>query len=206
MTGRPRGYEEGLGHWAEWGSAMISDCNGRQGVLAGRIGAVSGERMVGRAFPVQVMPGDSATCHQALDHVPTGAILVIDAGGVTDRAVWGEVLTVAAQQRGVRGLVVDGAVRDIAAIRRRGFPVFAAAICPAGPHKAGGGRWGTTISCAGAVVTDGDLIVADADGVVAVPWDRHEQVAVAVAVKIEQENNLVRHLENGGSSADYLGL
>src|SRR5690606_28107227 len=128
--------------------------------------------LVGRAFPIRVLAGDSATCHRALSDAPRGFVLVINGGGYEGRAIWGEILTVAARSKGVRGAVVDGVVRDIGAIRQLDFPLFARGTTPGGPHKGGGGRWGTPITCGGVLVCPGDLVVGDEDGVAVVPWER----------------------------------
>jgi regulator of RNase E activity RraA len=175
--------------------------------MSSRLRFLSGSRLIGRAFTVQLVAGDSATSHRALEHAPSGHVLVIDGGGYTDRAVWGEVLTVAAEARGIRGLVLDGAVRDIVGLRERGFPVVAAATSPAGPHKSGGGDWAETISCGGVTVNNGDLIVADADGVVVVPWHRRQEIARTAAARVADEQTLLEQLAAGvTSSAAYLGL
>lgn len=192
--------------WRELAVSAIADCLGRRNVLAARLRPLSGDGLVGRAFCVQVMPGDSATLHLALDHVPAGSILVVDAGGYPDRAVWGEVLTAAAEYRGVAGLVLDGAVRDLAPIRARQFPLYALGTSPAGPHKAGGGSWGGTISCGGAVVETGDLMVADADGVVRIPWDRRHEVMAHARKRMTQEQHWLAELRAGRRSAQLLGL
>jgi len=195
-----------LERWASTPVSVIADCLGRFNVVAARVRPLSGAGLVGRAYCVRVMPGDSAALHLALDHVPPGRVLVVDAGGYPDRAVWGEVLTAAAQARGVRGLVLDGAVRDIAAIRDRQFPLYAVAVCPAGPHKSGGGQWGGTVACGGAVVETGALVVGDADGVVVVPWSQREEVRERAADRLVQEERWLAAVAAGRSSAELLGL
>lgn len=192
--------------WLRWGSAMVSDANGRHGAMAGRMRLLSGDGVAGHAFTVRITPGDSASLHLALDHVPRGRVLVVDGAGFADRAVWGEILTRAALARGIRGLVVDGAVRDLAAIRSIGFPVFAVGTTPAGPHKAGGGAWNIPISCGGTVVRDGDLVVADLDGVTVVPAEAVAEVAQATEEKRRSEERIVSEISRGGASAALLGL
>ena len=192
--------------WLAFGTSAISDSNGRQGVLASRIRPQTGSSLVGRAFCVRVVVGDSGSLHQALEVIPSGSVLVVDAGGFQDRAVWGEVLTAAAQHRGVAGAVIDGAIRDVAAIRRRGFPIYSAAISAAGPHKAGGGEWGAGVSCGGVRVDTGDLIVADEDGVVVVPWNSRETIAAAARATIRREEKLIGQISAGLSTAEYFGL
>ncbi|HEY8450797.1 MAG: hypothetical protein FWJ70_08410 [Micromonosporaceae bacterium] len=194
-----------LAQWRRHATATIADCLGRHNVVSSRVRLLSGDGLVGRAFCVRVMPGDSRSLHEALDHVPPGRVLVVDAGGYADRAVWGEILTVAAQVRGVVGLVLDGATRDLAAIRARGFPLYAVATTPAGPHKSGGGQWGGTVSCGGAVVATGDLVVGDRDGVVVVPWARRAEVLAATRERAARERRWLKDIEAGRPSSELFG-
>jgi regulator of RNase E activity RraA len=152
------------------------------------------------------MAGESSTLHRAVAAAPSGSILVVDAGGYDDRAVWGEILSVAAVARGVRGAVIDGAVRDIDAIRSMGFPVFARANTPAGPHKGWRGDWGRLVSCGGVVVEPGDLVIGDGDGVVVVPSADVPQVRAAVEARLELESGWRLRIETGESSVSVLGL
>lgn len=195
-----------LEEWLAFGTSVISDSNGRQGVLSSRIRPQTGTRLVGRAFCVRVVVGDSASLHQALEVVRPGSVLVVDAGGFADRAVWGEVLTAAAQHRGVVGAVIDGAIRDVAAIRRRGFPIYSTAISAAGPHKASGGEWGASVSCGGVSVNTGDLVVADEDGVVVVPWESREDIAAAARATMRREEKLIAQIAAGLSTSEFFGL
>ena len=94
-----------------------------------------------------------------------GCMLVVDARGHMDTAVWGGVLTHAALVKGVSALVVDGSVRDVDEIRQTALTVFTRGVVPNGPHKGFGGSINTAISCAGVAVNPGDLVVGDADGV-----------------------------------------
>lgn len=195
-----------LQEWIGFGTPAISDSNGRQGVMASRLRPRTGDELVGRAFCVRVVVGDSGSLHQALEWAPDGSVLVVDAGGHPDRAVWGEVLTVAAQKRGVIGAVIDGAIRDVAAIRRRQFTIFSTAVSAAGPHKAAGGSWGGSVSCGGVIVATGDLVVADEDGVVVVPWEDRHAVAHGARVTLEKEASLMAKIADGLSTAEYFGL
>ena len=197
---------EDLTSWRAFGTATVSDSVGRQGALAARIRPRTGTGFVGRAHCVRVVVGDSGTLHRALEEVTAGAVLMIDAGGFEDRAVWGEVLSVAAMERGVVAVVVDGAIRDVAAIRKRGLPVYSSAVCPAGPHKAAGGTSGRTISCGGVVVATGDLVLGDEDGVVVVPWEQRREVAEAAQRVVDREVDLVARIQTGASTAEYFGL
>lgn len=197
---------DSLAPWHRAATATISDALGRLHAMHAGIRLLSGDGLVGRAFTVETGAGDSATLHRALTEVPPDVVLVVDAAGHDARAVWGFVLSVAAQQRDVRGLVLDGVVRDLADTRAAGFPVFARGACPAGPHKGFDGRWGHLIQCGGIAVASGDLVVGDQDGVVVVPAARVEEAAARVAAIEEQERDLLAQVRAGARTADLLGL
>ena len=128
----------------------------------------SGACLSGRAFTVRTPPGQHPSVREALELAGPGDVIVIDGAGFTERALWGDKLSLRAQERGVVGLVVDGAVRDTALIEALGFPVFAVASTPTGPLTELEGEVGSAIECGGLRVEPGDLVVGDADGVVVV--------------------------------------
>jgi 4-hydroxy-4-methyl-2-oxoglutarate aldolase len=173
--------------------------------MSGRIRALTGPSLTGPAFPLRVVAGDNRTIHETLSRVPAGSVLVVDAGGYRDRAVWGEVLTIAAMQRGVVGLVLDGVTRDLEGIRALEFPVFACGTSPAGPHKAGGGTVGP-VCCGGVIVSAGDVIVGDLDGVVVVPSARLTETWDAATKRLVDEQRWIERIRAGESSASVLGL
>jgi 4-hydroxy-4-methyl-2-oxoglutarate aldolase len=194
---------------AEWlgvPTALISDCLDRFGVMDAGIRSITGLPLAGWAATIQLMPGDSATTHRALVDARPGSVLVIDAGAYPDRAVWGAVLTATAQTAGVVGAVVDGATRDVAAIRALGFPLFARATSPAGPHKAGGGRTGVVVQCGRVAVTPGDLVVGDEDGVVVVPRPALARLRQAVRERDQTERRWLERIAAGEPSTSVLGL
>jgi len=120
----------------------------------------------GRALTVAVPAGDNLAIHAALALARPGDVLVIDGQGYADRALMGGIMCAQALATGIAGVVIDGAMRDAAELRAGGLPVFAAALSPAGPHKAGGGRVNHPIQCGGVTVAPGDWILGDDDGVV----------------------------------------
>lgn len=162
--------------------------------------------MVGEAFPIRVMPGDNLTIHHAMSSVPPESIIVIDAGSYPNRAVWGEVLAVAAMARGASGVVIDGATRDVEAQAALGFGCWSRAITPAGPHKSGGGTWGSTISCGGVPVSPGDFVLADGDGVVIVPAAREQAVYEEALQRLASEGQWKSRIRDGECTTDVLGL
>ncbi|QSE93753.1 RraA family protein [Rhodococcus pseudokoreensis] len=195
-----------LEKWRNVTAATVSDCLGRWHAMDAAVERRCGERMVGHAFPVRVMPGDNLTIHEAISSVPAGSVLVIDAGGYANRAVWGELLSAAAMARGAVGVVVDGAVRDVSAQRELGFGCWSRAVSPAGPHKSGGGAWGEPISCGGTTVSPGDLVIADEDGVVVVPAAKSDETYHAPVDRMEAETDWKAQLLAGRTSASLLGI
>lgn len=193
------------GLWAGVPSAVVSDCMERFGAMRG-IRRLAGTRVVGPAYPVQTMGGENGTIHRALRDAPMGAVLVVDAAGAEERAVWGEVLTVAAEQAQLRGVVVDGLTRDHDGIVERGFPLFARGTSPAGPHKGWRGRHGRQISCGGVVVDRGDVVIGDGDGVVVVPRERAAAIHATALERIAQEEEWIERLRAGEPSTSILGI
>jgi len=192
--------------WASLSTALVSDCLERFQAMDAGVRRLSGERLLGPAVPVRTMVGESATLHAAVQQAPAGSVLVIDAEGHLGRAVWGEVLTVAAQAAGLSGVVIDGVIRDVGAIRARGFPIFARGSCPAGPHKGWKGEIGQPVTCGGVVTHGGDLVMGDDDGVVVVPSARIAEVAAAAQQRMRTEAEWLRRIASGEKSVDVLGL
>jgi len=177
-----------LAKWKSIAPAIASDCMNRCYVMSARIAPLApGMTVCGQARTVTGMVGDNGAAHAAIGLVEAGDILVIDGRGHTETAVWGGIMTRAAMQRGVGGLVLDGAVRDAAEIRALGFPTFAAGICPAGPGKGFGGIIDGPIACAGCPVRPGDIVIGDDDGVAVIPLERQAEILAASLQKIEQE-------------------
>ncbi|OLR89796.1 RraA family protein [Actinokineospora bangkokensis] len=150
--------------------ANIGDARDRMGMLDGGIRALwRGARVVGRARTVWVRNGDNLALHSAIASSRPGDVLVVNGGGDTSRALIGELMAERAKRRGVRGIVVDGAVRDVVELEDIGFPTWARGVCPAGPYKNGPGRVNVPVAVGGVVVRPGDLVVGDDDGVIVVP-------------------------------------
>lgn len=154
-------------------TADLSDAAGGGIAMDARIRAMwSGARLSGRAFTVRTPPGQHPSVKEALEVAGPGDVIVIDGAGFLERALWGDKLSLLAQERGIAGLVVDGAVRDVSLIEALAFPVFAVASTPTGPLTEIAGEVGIAIECGSRRVEPGDLVVGDADGVVVVPAAR----------------------------------
>jgi 3-hexulose-6-phosphate synthase/6-phospho-3-hexuloisomerase len=153
--------------------ALLSDALGKAGAMDHDMHCWSANpRMAGPATTLRVHTADILMVGKALSNCPKGHVLVIDGQGERNTALWGAITTACARLKGVEGVVIDGAIRDVAQIRRDRLPVFARAVVP----NAGGaeyrGETGVPIQCGGAVVSPGDWIVSDEDGVVAIPAGR----------------------------------
>ncbi len=167
---------------------------------------VRGMKLCGRALTVRCQPADNLTLHAAIALAQTGDVIVADVGAFAAAGHWGEITTVAAQVRGVVGLVVNGGVRDVAPIGRRGFPVFAPSICMEATVKAVPGTINHPIVIGGAQVRPGDLVLGDDDGVVVVAYERAEQILAASIAREEREADVMRRLEAGELTLDVLGV
>lgn len=196
-----------LAAWREIPPAIVSDCMNRSNVMSGAIKPVRvGTVLVGQARTVQCMVGDNGALHMATGLVNPGEVIVADGGGYTDTAIWGGIMTRAAMQQNIAGIVVDGAIRDSAEIREFGFACFSRAIVPAGPHKGFGGTIDGPISCGGCPVMPGDLVIGDDDGVAIVPLARQEALLEASLNKIREENQTNVDTAQGILPGSRLGL
>jgi 4-hydroxy-4-methyl-2-oxoglutarate aldolase len=165
-----------------------------------------GARVSGPAFTVKVAPGDNASLHASLGVAKAGDVLVVEGSGFLERALWGAIMTFAAIRRGIAGLVVDGAVRDVEEIERLGFAVFAAGQTPVGPYNKVRGALGAQIVCGGLAVSPGDLVYADDDGVVVVPTADANAIVAAARDRADREEKIVRGLTEGAQLAELLPL
>jgi len=128
-----------------------------------------GASLAGPAFTVRTPPGEHPSVRRALEEAQVGQVIVVDGGGSLTRALWGGNMSRRALERGIAGLVVDGAVRDLDEIEELRFPVFALAAVPTPPRREQEGELGVAITCGGRAVAPGDFVYGDADGVVVVP-------------------------------------
>lgn len=156
-----------------------------------------GQVVVGPAFTCRTRPGDNLAVHKALDLARPGEILVIEAGGAVDRAILGGLMGYYARNQGIVALVVDGAVRDKSDLEQKAPPVFARGLSQLGPYKDGPGELRCPVSIGGLVVEEGDLIVADEDGVAAVPRARMEGILELAEAKAADEAKQFEALADG---------
>ena len=151
--------------------------------------------MAGTAVTVRTRGGDNLLTLRAFDYCRPGDVLVIDAGGDLTNAVLGGIMTAGAAMLGLAGVVVDGAIRDVAEIRGREFPVYARGVNHRGPYKNGPGEINVPVCIGGMVVEPGDIIVGDEDGLLAFPASEAAQLiekALAQQKKEEQQMEEIR--------------
>lgn len=149
-----------LARLAELGAATLHEANGQTGALdSGLCPLDPTTALAGRAVTVDLPPADNWYVHLALLEAGPGDVLVIDAKGYREAGPWGDVLTCAAQHRGIAGLVIDGAVRDSRDIVATGFPVFARGLSIKGTTKAVPGRINVPVRVGGVIVEPGDVVL-----------------------------------------------
>jgi 4-hydroxy-4-methyl-2-oxoglutarate aldolase len=158
------------------------------------------------AYPVSCTPGDNLAVHVAVTTAPAGSVLVVDVGRVPDRGYWGEVLTTAAEAAGLSGLIIDGGVRDVAALHAHGFPVFSSTIALTGATKNQRGTVGSPVRVGGVTVALGDWVVGDIDGVTVIPGGSLDVIVTAGQEREAKEGGFFASLRSGKSTVELLHL
>jgi len=158
--------------WRHLPVPNIGDCMGRTVAARGLMPYHNDNQLVlcGPALTVKVRPGDNLMIHKAIEMAQPGDVLVVDGAGDLTQALIGGLMRTSALAKKIAGFVIDGAIRDLNEWAEGGVAVYARGNTLRGPSKEGPGEINVTISCAGLLVSPGDLIVADADGVIAVPY------------------------------------
>ena len=187
------------------GTGPLSDAIGKKGAMDHGIRPWSAQpRMAGPAFTVRVHTADILMVSKALSACPAGAVLVIDGHGELNTALWGGLTTAQALRKGLAGIVIDGAIRDLADIRKSKLPVFARSVVP----NAGGAEYvgdlQVPVSCGGQVVTPGDWLVGDDDGVVVIPPAQLEAALAKAKQIVEAEKRIAQAIRQGADLADLL--
>ena len=154
-------------------------------------------RLFGPALTVRTRPGDNLMVHKAMDIAEPGDVIVVDAGGDLTNAIIGEIMWSYARKRGIAGFVIDGAVRDTAAIAAGDLPVYARGATHRGPYKDGPGEIGVPVSVGGMVVSPGDIVVGDEDGLLAIPQEGARDILALALAQQEREGAIMRSIADG---------
>lgn len=160
-------------------------------------------RLIGTAFTVPTRPGDNLAIHRALELVGPRDVIVVDGGGDETRALVGEIMKNIAQWRKAEGYVIDGAIRDVAAFAGDDFPCFARAVIHRGPYKNGPGEINVPVTIGGSVISPGDIVVGDEDGVVSFPAAGAAALLEAVRVQIKREEETLKAIREGRYQGSY---
>ena len=192
----------------------LADLHESLGAVQGRMALMSsrmrpllqGRRISGAAVTSYNFPGDNLMIHVALNVAERGQILVLANGGGTQGALWGDVACTFAAQKGVAGVVADGPVRDIDALREMDFPVWATSISPSHSEKRGPGSVNVPIVVDGVLVEPGDVIVADGDGVLAIPQAHLARTLEGARQRAEREVAIRKRIKAGESLFQILNM
>ncbi|WP_312423613.1 RraA family protein [Anaerospora hongkongensis] len=177
--------------------ANIADEMNRFSCVDARIKRVNKAPLLGPAFTVKARIGDNMMFHKALDLAQPGDIIVVDVQGDTVNSVTGEIMMRQALKKGLAGIVIDGAIRDVEALQEMVMPIYAAAVTPKGPYKDGPGEINVPVSCGGVVVNPGDILVGDADGIVVIRPQDAPVVAEKAKGKLRKEQATMKAIEEG---------
>ena len=187
------------------GTGPISDALGKGGAMDHGMRPWSGNaKMAGPAYTAQVHTADILMVSKALAECPAGHVLVIDGHGERNTALWGGLTTLSAHLKGLAGVVIDGAIRDLVDIRGSQLPVFARAVVP----NAGGaeyvGKLQVPVACGGTVVNPGDWLVGDDDGVVVIPAAQLEETLEKAERIVRAEKKIAKAIRSGVEVATLL--
>ena len=214
MTGGPgfrvrqtitRATSETIARLSRFPSSDVSDVLNRMFTLDPAIRCLTGNiTLAGPAVTVKVFPGDNLMLHKSLDVAEPGDVVVVDTCGSHRNAVFGDLLANKGKHRGIAGYIIDGYVRDIDGILETDLPVFARGVTSLGPLHRGPGEVNFPVSCGGVVVSPGDVMVADSDGIVVVQNGFSARAAAALEAQEVRNADYVQNVKNGIFSNDWV--
>ena len=184
----------------------VTDAMHRKGAMSGIVSICGNVKMVGRAVTVQTFAGDWAKPVEAIDVARKNEIIVINNDGATHVAPWGELATLSCIKKGLSGVVIDGAVRDVDDIRIMKFPLFAKAVVPNAGEPKGFGEINAEIQCGGQYVRPGDWIIGDESGVVVIPAERAYEIARRALEVRKNEERIREEIRRGSTLSEVAEL
>ena len=203
----PRASPEVIAGLREAGVATVHEAAGRIGLLGTRIlPRMPGSAVAGSAVTVSSHPGDNLMIHAAVEVCQPGDILVVTTTADSKHGMFGDLLATSLKARGVIGMVTDAGVRDIATLRQMDFPIWSRAVHSQGTVKATAGSVNIPVIAAGQLVNPGDVIIADDDGVVAIPASLAAQVLDAAIKRVANEEAKRVQFEGGELGLDLYNL
>lgn len=178
-------------------SAHFDDILGRNRAISANCRPLNDKRLAGNAFTVKTSAGDNLYIYAAYDYIKPGDIMVVDAEGFNDRAVMGEILMRFCLAKKVGGVIVNGAIRDIEALRKLDLPIYATGVSPNGPYKNGPGALNVPVTVGSIAINPGDVLVGDADGVVVLKPHEVDDTIEKTYKLIEKEEKIIADMEKG---------
>jgi 4-hydroxy-4-methyl-2-oxoglutarate aldolase len=192
---------------ASFGTATVHEAMGRSGLAGPQFRPIQSKtRIAGTAVTVLCWPGDNLMIHVAIEQCSAGDILVVTTNSPSTDGLFGELFATALQARGVRGLVIDAGVRDVADLNDMGFPVWSTAVSAQGTVKATAGAVNLPVTLGAVTVHPGDVLVADDDGVVCVPRADVDATIAACQAREEKEEAARQAFRRGELGLDRYGL
>jgi len=207
VTGVPRADLDVVDQLAGLGVATVHEAIGRSGYLGPGLRPIQhGVRTGGTAVTALCWPGDNLMIHAAVEQCQAGDLLVVGTTSPCTDGMFGELLATSLAARGVRGLVIEAGVRDVAELRAMGFGVWSAAVSAQGTVKETAGAVNVPICVGGQIVRPGDAIIADDDGVVCVPRAGAGRALAAARARAAKEEQSRQALAGGQLGLDLYGL
>jgi 4-hydroxy-4-methyl-2-oxoglutarate aldolase len=207
VTGIARADLAVVDQLAELGVATVHEAIGRSGYLGPGLRPIQdGTRIGGTAVTALCWPGDNLMIHAAVEQCQAGDLLVVTTASPSTDGMFGELLATSLAARGVRGLVIEAGVRDVAELRAMGFGVWSAAVSAQGTVKETAGAVNVPVSVGGQIITPGDAIIADDDGVVCVPRGDIDAALTAARSRAAKEERNRAELAGGQLGLDLYGL